>query len=316
MELGVHLPLIVADDDVPTVRDVADYAVLAERLGYAAIAASDHVVARSGWLDGVTALTIAAAASQQVQLVTAVLLLVPRQPAVVAKTLGTLDRLSGGRVVAGVGAGVSPADYAVVNIPFAERWQRFDAAVGALRRLWDEGGSALPGGTTLAPGPAQPGGPPIWIGSWGTPPGVRRAARFGDGWIASALNTPPAAFAAKWERVQAEVAAAGKDVAAFDNALASAFFYLTDDPRETERVVATRLAPALGRPVPDLLRAIIAGPADFCADRVLQYEAAGVQRLYLWPAAAAADQIRRFAAQVMPRLGGRGSSKLQRSVSR
>jgi alkanesulfonate monooxygenase SsuD/methylene tetrahydromethanopterin reductase-like flavin-dependent oxidoreductase (luciferase family) len=111
-----------------------------------------------------------------------------------AKALATLDVLSGGRFVAGVGPGSSERDYAAVGVPFHDRWQRFDEAVRILRELL--GKERAPQGTryfiapdlALAPAPRQGGGVPLWIGSWGSAAGLRRVARLGDGWAGICLQ--------------------------------------------------------------------------------------------------------------------------------
>ena len=76
-------------------------------------------------------------------LATTVALAVVRGPVPVAKTLGAIDRLSGGRLVVAVGPGSSPDDYAAVGLDFSERWPRFDEAIGALRALWRDGRCAV-----------------------------------------------------------------------------------------------------------------------------------------------------------------------------
>jgi len=105
-------------------------------------------------------------------LATTVSLPIVRGPMAFAKQLTALDLLSGSRMVVGVGPGSSVLDYEAIGITFAKRWQRLDDSVAALRALWDpsaetEGGQYPTVGINLRPGPLQPGGPPIWIGSWG-----------------------------------------------------------------------------------------------------------------------------------------------------
>jgi len=135
-------------------------------------------------------------------LATTVALPVVRGPVALAKNLAAIDLLSGGRLVVGVGPGSSARDYAAVGVPFEERWKRLDEAVQALRVLWGGEGPPYRGefysteGVSLEPHPAQRSGPPIWIGSWGSEAGLRRVARLGDGWLASAYNTTLEAFVA------------------------------------------------------------------------------------------------------------------------
>ena len=138
MEFGVHLPQIGWEDREPAGLDrLIAVATAAERLGFGTITANDHLVYGRPWLDGPTALAAVLVAAPTVRLMTSVSLPVVRGPFVLAKTLGALDMLSGGRLDAGLGPGSSEADYRLARIPFAERWARFDEAVGAMRALWD-----------------------------------------------------------------------------------------------------------------------------------------------------------------------------------
>ena len=92
-------------------------------------------------------------------------------------------------------AGSSARDYESVGIPFDERWKRLDDAVLTMRSLMTADGTDHTGdyystvGISLEPLPAQRPAPPIWIGSWGADVGLKRTARIGDGWLASAYNT-------------------------------------------------------------------------------------------------------------------------------
>jgi len=93
------------------------------------------------WLDGPVALAAVMEHSGKMTLATTVALSVVRGPVPVAKTLGAIDRLSGGRLVVAVGPGSSADDYAAVGLDFSERWQRFDESISALRALWRTDGT-------------------------------------------------------------------------------------------------------------------------------------------------------------------------------
>jgi probable F420-dependent oxidoreductase len=307
MRFGVHLPVIV-DGGARRMSDFVDFAVAAEELGYDWIAANDHVASRSGWLDGPTILAGVCAATTRITLATSVLLPALRHPAVAAKTYATLDDLSGGRVVLGVSAGVLPADFDLIGIPFEERWSRLDESIAVLRALWSEHAPVYRGrhyrldGVGINPLPERPGGPPLWIGSWGSRAGLRRAARLGDGWIASGFNTSPERFAAARLTLGQELTALGRGTERFGNALASMYVHVTDDPSEAERVARDILAPALGRSPEDLLAAGLLGPPEASAVKLRRYAAAGAERILVWPAVNHVAQIRRFRERVMPLL--------------
>ena len=181
-------------------------------------------------------------------LATTVALAVVRGPVPVAKTLGAIDRLSGGRLLVAVGPGSSAEDYAAVGLDFSQRWERFDEVIGALRALWRPGGAPFVGrfyrqGLSLEPLPAQPYGPPIWVGSWGSAAGLRRVARLADGWLASAYNTTPQLFGEAWQALRGKLADHGKAPGTFPNALATMWCYITDDRDEADRILRERVAP-------------------------------------------------------------------------
>ena len=170
--------------------------------GFAAVSANDHFLFQTPWLDGPTALAAVIERSGAMELATTVALVALRGPVPLAKTLAALDLLSDGRVIAGVGPGSSERDYDAVGVPYEERWERFDEAAAILRSLLRDDPPPetrrhypLPG-SQLAPAPRRPGGIPLWIGSWGSKAGLRRVARLGDGWLASAYNTTPDGFKA------------------------------------------------------------------------------------------------------------------------
>src|SRR6266511_3423934 len=125
-----------------TLNHLLDYTKTAARSGFTTLCATDHLVFSVPWLDGPTALAVAIRDSGTMTLATTVALAVVRGPVPLAKTLGAIDRLSGGRVLVAVGPGSSPLDYQSVGVDFEERWQRLDEAVMALRALW--GGTPSP----------------------------------------------------------------------------------------------------------------------------------------------------------------------------
>jgi alkanesulfonate monooxygenase SsuD/methylene tetrahydromethanopterin reductase-like flavin-dependent oxidoreductase (luciferase family) len=216
--------------------------------------------------------------------------------------MAQLDSLSGGRVIAGVAPGSSADDYAVIGVPYEERWKRFDESIGVLRAMWQPGAPALRGrfysteGKWCDPPPARAGGPPIWIGSWGSERGMRRVASLGDGWLASGYNTTPEGFASGLATLGAQLRAAGKDPSGFANALATTWMYVGED----SEAVLSLLAAALNRPIDDLREQLPVGPPSKVADLVARYRNAGLQRMFVWPIGDdPVEQLQRFADAVM-----------------
>jgi alkanesulfonate monooxygenase SsuD/methylene tetrahydromethanopterin reductase-like flavin-dependent oxidoreductase (luciferase family) len=311
MDFGLHLPLIDFGGNPFTLEHLIAYAETGRQLGFSALAVNDHLIFSKPWLDGPTALASVLSHSGRMDLATTVSLPVVRGPVPLAKSLGAIDRLSGGRLIACVGPGSSVRDYAGVGIPFEERWKRLDEAIQTLRALWDREGDAFRGefynteGIRLEPFPAKKSGPPIWVGSWGSEAGLRRVARLGDGWLASGYNTTPELFAKGWQQLQEFLTTAGKDPSSFPNAIASTWLYITERKSDAERVLQEVLAPTLNRPVEELRARLPIGPAQDCAAKLAAYQEVGVQRVYLWPLADELEQIQIFIEKVVPLIGGK-----------
>ena len=254
MELGIHLPLIEVGDEGQSLARLTRAVDAARECGFAAVCANDHFVFRAPWLDGPTALAAVVERSGAMELATTVALVTLRGPVQLAKALAALDVLSDGRVVAGIGPGSSERDYAAVGVPYEQRWRRFEEAAGTLRRL-------------------LPAGMPLWIGSWGSKAGLERVARLGDGWLASAYNTTPEAFAAARRSLPER----------FPNALATMWTWITEDAHEADRMQREVLAPLLNRDAGELRDRVCVGPAEQCAELLSRYAEAGCRRVNLWP---------------------------------
>jgi alkanesulfonate monooxygenase SsuD/methylene tetrahydromethanopterin reductase-like flavin-dependent oxidoreductase (luciferase family) len=266
----------------------------ARECGFAAVSANDHFVFQTPWLDGATALAAVIDRSGAMDLATTVANVALRGPVPLAKTLAALDILSDGRVIAGVGPGSSQRDYDAVGVPFEERWQRFDEAAASLRSLLQDDPPQL------EPAPRRAGGIPLWIGSWGSPAGLRRVARLGDGWLASAYNTTPDGFTAARQSLSEQLAAHGKDPDRFPNALATMWTWITEDARDADRVLREVLAPMLRRDPDALSDQLCIGPAAHCAELLSRYAQAGCERIYLWPLGGEPQQIELAATSVLP----------------
>jgi alkanesulfonate monooxygenase SsuD/methylene tetrahydromethanopterin reductase-like flavin-dependent oxidoreductase (luciferase family) len=306
MELGLHLPLMEFGSEGQSLARIGGAVDAARRCGFAAVSANDHFLFQAPWLDGPTALATVIERSGAMELATTVALVTLRGPVPVAKTLAALDVLSDGRVVAGVGPGSSERDYDAVGVPYEERWERFDEAVGILRSLLRGDPAPKTGrhyavpGSQLAPAPRRPGGIPLWIGSWGSKAGLRRVARVGDGWLASAYNTTPDSFKAAKESLSEQLDSRGRDRGRFPNALATMWTWITEDARQEDSVLREVLAPLLRREPDDLRDQLCVGPAEKCAELLSQYAQAGCQRVYLWPLGDEPRQIELAATEVLP----------------
>jgi alkanesulfonate monooxygenase SsuD/methylene tetrahydromethanopterin reductase-like flavin-dependent oxidoreductase (luciferase family) len=300
---GVHLPLMDLGGQRFAIDHLVDYVETATALGFEAVSANDHVVFGAPWLDGPTALAAVVSCSGNARLFTTVANPVVRGPVMLTKVLAGLDVMSGGRVVAALGPGSSDRDYASVGVPFEERWQRFEEAVSATRALLL--GGSFEGHFYVVEGPleplsAQPSGPPLWVGSWGSDAGLRRAVRLGDGWLASAYNITPGQFRDRWDMVQKLLGEARRDPADFANGIATMWFHIDD--RRANDVLEERLAPVIHRPSEQLRERLAFGQAEAVVEKLIAFRDAGVQWMFLWPVADDIEQLQRFADQVMPPL--------------
>jgi alkanesulfonate monooxygenase SsuD/methylene tetrahydromethanopterin reductase-like flavin-dependent oxidoreductase (luciferase family) len=307
VELGAHLPLIDLGDG-RSLAALRAYARAAAGLGYRYLCANDHLLFDRPWLDGPTALAALLEESGDMRLATTVSLPVLRGPVPLAKSLAAIDLLSGGRLVAGVGPGSSAADYAAAGIRFQERWPRFEEAVQVLRALLQGDAAGFVGrfystrGVVLEPRPAQRPGPPIWVASWGSPAGLRRVARLGDGWLASAYNTTPDRFRDSLAFLAEERRRLGR-AATFPSAIATTWLHVTEDRDAARRVLTGTLAPMLHRPAGELASAmVLVGPAEVCAERLAPFVAAGAGRVFVWPLGDEVRQLELFRERVVPLL--------------
>lgn len=211
MQIGFNLP---NSGPLAAVGSMTEIAVQGEAMGFDYLTMTDHVVlpdarvpgypySESGefYEDAPTArheqligMAYIAAKTTRIRLVAAVLV-VPHRPAVLAaKMLATLDVLSGGRLVVGIGAGWLQTEFdAVVTTPFAERGAVTDEYIDAFRVLWTDPHPRFHGrytridGIVLEPKPLQRPHPPIWVGGEAGP-ALRRAARVGDAWYPIGSN--------------------------------------------------------------------------------------------------------------------------------
>ncbi len=233
MQYGVHVNSGAAVTDPAVLRDVAQ---LAEELGYESILIGDHVMPprqintpfplkmenppwhvyqEHDWPDCFAMLAFLAAATKKVRLGTSVIILPYRHPVVTAKMIATLDRLSGGRIICGVGIGWLQEEFGFLGVPFAERAAMSDEYVAVMKALWTSEKPRLAGryvsidqDVNFGPLPVQKPHPPIWVGG-NTLPAMRRTARWGDGW--QPVYLPLALVRQKLEQLRALVDQEGRD---------------------------------------------------------------------------------------------------------
>jgi probable F420-dependent oxidoreductase len=211
-QLSTGLPSF-STEDPGSWRFVLDQAQAADRAGIDRLVVSDHVVygenldeyarpeiggSKGGrqptgpdghWLEPITLLSVVAGTTSRVRLGTNILLAALRRPAVLAKSLSTLDVLSDGRIDLGVGVGWQREEYEAAGLPFEGRGKLLDHTLAVLQTLWRDRRASFSDDLLTfeaihqMPKPRQPGGVPIWVSGTANKLVARRIARFGSGWI-------------------------------------------------------------------------------------------------------------------------------------
>jgi alkanesulfonate monooxygenase SsuD/methylene tetrahydromethanopterin reductase-like flavin-dependent oxidoreductase (luciferase family) len=314
---GLHLPIIRFNGEADHSREqILSFAKKAEYLGYNYLGVNDHIVFRTtSWLDALTTLSAVTAITSKIKVGTSILNIVVRNPVVCVKALTGMDILSSGRLFAGVGPGSYKADYDVCGIAFEDRWKRFDEALQILRLLWEQESEGKEVDyndghyykfkkVVVAPRPFQKPHPPILIGSWGSSDaGLRRVAKYGDGWMASAYNITPDKFREKWKTLLSYRKDMGKDnttaTTRFDNYLVSMFGYIDNNKEKIHKMVKDVLSPALGRPADELENLLLFGSVDECIRKIKDFLEAGANSIHFWPVNNYIEQIEIFSKEII-----------------
>ncbi len=246
----------------------------------------------------------AAALTERMRLGTAVILAPLRIPVALAADLATVDRLSGGRLVAGLALGGDRTRYAAFGLSPEARVRRFEEGVRLLTLLWTESSVTFDGefwqlhDVSVQPKPVQQPHPPLWFGG-GSPAAVRRAARLADGWIGAGSSTAEA-FRQSMSVLRDSLGDAGRDLASYS--ISKRVYVAVDDDRERAR---SRLREWFGvyYGAPDLAdRVALAGPAEACVEGLVELVGAGADLLIVNPVFDEEQQAEVLAAEVLPRV--------------
>ena len=285
MELGVILPNSGAFADPGAMLAVAE---AAEGMDYSALWTADHLVLpiesattypyfrqakirlepTHPFLEPLIALAGVATRTRRIGLGISVYLAALRHPLVVAKQIASLDQLSGGRVLLGVGAGWIPEEYETLGIPFGERGRVLDEHIQAMRTLWRDEQPRYAGqhyrfdNIGFEPKPVRRD-VPIWVGG-NSPAARRRAARLGDGW--HVIDVPMRELGAGIAELARECRAAGRRPEEVPTSIRSQISLTTAHVPESERMVP------------------LTGPVDEVLRDLRRYRELGVAHVALWPA--------------------------------
>jgi probable F420-dependent oxidoreductase len=276
-----------------------------EAAGFDSVWAGDHISFYVPILESLTLLSFIAGATERVKLGTGVYLLPLRHPTTTAKVAATLDVLSGGRLLFGVGVGGEfPPEFEASGVAINERGARANEGIAVLRKLWSQDGAAHEGRhfrfgpVSIDPKPVQPGGPPIIVGGR-KPPALRRAGRLGDGYISHMCSA--AMYRENLDTIRGHAAAAGRRDVRF---LTAAFlFTILDDNYDAALDRAAGLLQTIyNRPFRDAAKKYcLLGRTEDCLEQLQAFAAAGCRHFVLSPLMDATEFVGR-AADLLPRI--------------
>lgn len=209
MKIGIALPIF---GKYAGREEILDAALAAEALGYDSVWVSDHVVVPDShnvfgdvFFDPLISLAFIASATSRIELGTSVIVLPYRNPLVLAKSVSSLDALSGGRVVLGVGSGWLKGEFEALGVDYARRGRMTDEYIEIMKELWTSDSPSYEGeyfsftGIRFEPKPVRKPHPPVWVGGESRR-SIERAVTHGDGWHPVGLG--PEELAAKAREVR------------------------------------------------------------------------------------------------------------------
>ena len=283
-----------------------------EALGFDSVWCGDHLSFHMSLYESLTLLASYASITERIKLGSAVYLLALRPPAVAAKVTATLDVLSGGRLIFGVGVGgENPREFEVVGVPHNERGARVTEAIDVVRALWRDTPASFNGrftrfeGVSIDPKPVQQPGPPIWIGGR-SDAALARAGRQGDGWVSYVVT--PERYAQSVAKIRAAADAARRSLDGFVTAHLT-FITLGRDYETAREQWVKRLSARYAQDFGPLAAKYgVIGTAAQCLEQLERFRAAGCAYFLLNPICDVPqerDQLEQIAAEILPKLSAR-----------
>ncbi|HEX6123714.1 MAG TPA: TIGR03619 family F420-dependent LLM class oxidoreductase, partial [Ktedonobacterales bacterium] len=274
MKIGIGLP-----STIPGTRGevVLAWARQADAGPFSSLGIIDRLVYPN--YEPMITLAACAGATQRIRLMTTVLLAPLRNPTLLAKEAATLDALSGGRLTLGLGIGGRADDFSAASVNFHERGRLFDEQLALLHRVWS-GGPVNADAGAMGPKPVSANGPGILIGGY-TPVAVKRAAKWGDGFISGAADLQTIkqlheVALQSWKEAKRD----GKP-----RQVASFYFALGDDAAERGGAYLRDYYAFLGPQADALARSIPTTP-QAVKDQLQQYRDLGADEVMAWPCVA------------------------------
>jgi probable F420-dependent oxidoreductase len=284
--------------------------VRVEELGYDSAWTSEHIFFYFPTFDVLTSLAAMAARTERITLGTAVMLLPLRPAALAAKEIASVDIISSGRLILGIGVGGEfPKEFEAVGVPVSERGARTTEALDVIKKLYNEDQVTYDGrftkldGVTLMPKPTQPGGPPMWVAGR-SEAAMKRAGRLADGYMPYLFS--PDRFRDGLAKARDYAEQAGRDPSSIKGAIYQ-FVALADTYDEAKVIAAKELQMRYQQPFENLVdKYAVMGTADDCVSRLAQYAEAGVEHFILVPLASSygdyMTHVETYASDIIPKL--------------
>jgi probable F420-dependent oxidoreductase len=302
MRFAISIPQFVEDGSFDP-DAMHGFLARAEALGFESAWTQEQVLGTMPNLGPLETMAYAAACTSTIRIGCAVLITTLYSPVHLAKSIGTLDQLSRGRIDVGVGTG-GRRMFSAFGVEPETFVARFTEGLALMKALWTQPEVKFNGrfwqvdGAAMEPKPFQKPHPPLWFGG-SAPTALRRAVRHGDGFIGAGSQTT-AAFAAQVPVVREALAEQGRT----DFRIAKRVYLAVDDDaaRARERLSAAlqRLYSFFG--IGDLTPVTVSGPPAACVEGLRAVADAGAEMILLNPLFDEAEQMERLAAEVMPHL--------------
>jgi probable F420-dependent oxidoreductase len=315
---GLALENFTAAPKEPDVAAIVAYARRAEELGFGSLWAWDHMLLGTRrpfpFLESLTTLAALATVTESVRLGTGVLVLPLRNPLVLAKVSGTLDRISGGRLTLGMAAGWYEREFAAAGVPFRQRGRIFEHNLTALEGFWS--GEPVEGeqdgipyrNAVMLPPPTQSPRPKVLIGGY-VDKVLRRVATRADGWLTYFYTAE--SFAGAWAKIRAFAEEAGRDPEELESVaqlpICVDASFEAADKRAREYIDTYFDLPEWSE---SSAESSIRGTPEQCAEQIAAQFEAGVQHICLCPAGYEQDQVERIAAEVLPLVAPTGAGRI------
>jgi alkanesulfonate monooxygenase len=331
MKFGVALPTYSPADgeEVLTPKAMFQVSELAEKLRFQSLWVWDHLQRpgwyKQSWLEPLSVLTAVAARTRKLQLGTAVLVLPLRTPAILAKTVATMEFISGGRFILGIGTGASRQEFSSCGVPVAERGRRTTEYLDIVKRLLTEPKVTYNGeffqfeNISIEPRPARP--PRIYIGGgsqvepikseikvetrWKPHPlnsAIERIVKYADGWL-TRPSTSPELLRQDWARISARAREVGRDPNEIQISHANYLHLMKTKNRDKALEEQKNLYDKMSeRGWEHCKEVYFTGTRDDILEKIADYEKSGVQEMFLHPLSVQnlPRQLREWKKEIVP----------------